>query len=302
MRIAFAGTPAPAADVLRPLAASHHDVALVITQPDRPRGRGGATTPSPVAAAAEELGLPVLRPASINAPDVLDRLRQEGVGALCVVAFGQLLRAALLDEWPCINVHFSILPAYRGAAPVERSLMDGVTETGVTIMRMDPGLDTGPIASVGRTPVAPHDDAGAVIGRLCALAPPLLIEAVDRVEDGTFDPRPQPEEGVSLAPKITDADRVLDFSETAIALSDRIRALSPHIGARCVIDGEPFKIWAARPVDEPSSPGLHAVDGRLLAGTGAGTLEILRIQPPGRGRMAAGDFLRGWRGALELGG
>jgi len=302
VRIAFAGTPEPAAVVLRALAGTHHDVAVVVTQPDRPRGRRGTPTPSPVAAAAGDLGVPVLRPASINADDVLDRLRAEDVGALCVVAFGQILRAPLLDGWPCINVHFSLLPAYRGAAPVERALMDGVTETGVTIMQMDPGLDTGPVAAVGRLPVGPDDDAGRVMAGLCALAPPLLAATLDEIAAGTFAPRPQPEEGVSIAAKITDEDRVLDFGLPARALADRIRALSPHIGARCVIDGEPFKVWSARPVADEAPHGLEARDGRLLAATGEGTLEIRELQPPGRGRMTAGDFLRGWRGPLELGG
>ncbi|HWH15585.1 MAG TPA: methionyl-tRNA formyltransferase, partial [Miltoncostaeaceae bacterium] len=300
MRIAFAGTPEPAAVVLHALAASHHDVALVVTQPDRPRGRRGTPTPSPVAAAADGLGMPVLRPASINDEDVLERLRAEDIGALCVVAFGQILRAPLLDGWPCINVHFSLLPAYRGAAPVERALMDGVTETGVTIMQMDPGLDTGPIAAVGRVPVDPQDDAGRVMDALCALAPPLLVATLDEIAAGTFAPRPQPEEGVSIAPKITDEDRALDTALPARRLADRIRALSPHIGARCTIDGAHFKVWAARALPEDGPPGLRRDGDRLRVGTGEGTLEILELQPPGRGRMSAADFLRGWRGPLEL--
>ncbi len=300
MRVAFAGSPAPAAAVLRTLAASRHDVRLVISQPDRRRGRSGRPTLTPAAQEAEALGIPCVRPASINEPEILDRLRSEGIGALCVVAFGQLVKEPLLSEWPCVNVHFSILPAYRGAAPVERAIMDGVTETGVTIMRMEAGLDTGPVVSIDRLPVGPDDDAGTVMDGLCALGGPALVAAVDRIEAGTFTPVPQPADGVSLAPKITDADRVLDTGLTARALADRIRALSPHVGARCLIDGEPFKVWRARPAGAPSAPGLSAADGHLLLGCADGGLEILELQPPSKARMSTDAFLRGWRGPLEI--
>lgn len=301
MRVAFAGSPAPAAAVLRALASSRHEVRLVISQPDRRRGRSGRATPTPAAAEAERLGIPCVRPATINDPEIVERLRAEGVGALCVVAFGQLVREPILSEWPCINVHFSILPAYRGAAPVERAVMDGVTETGVTIMRMEAGLDTGPIVSVHRTSVDPEDDAGAVMDRLCELGGPALVDAVDRVEAGTFAPVPQPEQGVSLAPKITEEDRALDTGMSRSALRDRIRALSPHIGVRCTIGGEPFKVWRAAPADLRAGPGLTAHGGRLVLSCADGPLEILELQPPSKARMAAADFLRGWRGSLELG-
>jgi methionyl-tRNA formyltransferase len=301
MRIAFAGSPAPAAVILRELAAGHHEVALVISQPDRPRGRSRTPSLTPVALQAAELGLQCIRPATINAPEVLDRLRAADVGALGVVAFGQLLKEPLLSEWPCINVHFSILPAYRGAAPVERALMDGVTETGVSIMRMDEGLDTGPVASVVRTPVAPTDNAGAIMERLCGVATPALVAAFDALERGTLSVRAQPDAGVSLAPKLTDADRVLDPRESAVVLANRVRALAPHIGARLAIDGEPFKIWRTIALEGDCAPGLHAEQGRLLMGCGAGTLEILELQPPSRARVAAREFLRGYRGASELG-
>lgn len=302
MRIAFAGTPAPAADILGQMVDGHHDVALVLTQPAKPRGRRGTPTPTPVAEAAAARGVECLPVASINAGDVLERLRDARVGALCVVAFGQILRDPVLEGWPCINVHFSILPAYRGAAPVERALMDGVDETGVTIMQMDAGLDTGPIERIVTTPVSAGDDAGTVMARLCALAGPALEDTFDRIEDGTFAVTPQPAHGVSHAAKILAEDRLLDISQPATAVVDRIRALSPHIGVQCRIGGEPFKLWRARVVDDAAPPGLSAVDGRLLVGCAEGTAEIHDLQPPGKGRMAAADFLRGWRGGLELGG
>lgn len=301
MRIAFAGSPQPAAVILRHLAASHHEVVLAVSQPDRRRGRSGVV-PTPAARAAEDLGIPCLRPASINGPEVVDAIRAADVGAICVVAFGQLVREPLLSEWPCVNVHFSILPAYRGAAPVERAIMDGVTETGVTIMRMEAGLDTGPIASITTTPVGADDDAGSVVARLSELGGPALVAACDDIASGLFAPTPQPEEGVSLAPKITDADRALDLAEPPRRVVDRIRALSPHVGVHVTIDGERFKLWRARVADEPAPAGLSVSGSRLLLACGGGAVEILELQPPSRARMRAADFLRGWRGALELGG
>jgi methionyl-tRNA formyltransferase len=300
VRVAFAGSPQAAVPVLRALAASDHEVALVVTQPDRARGRGGGSSPTPVARAAEELDLPVVRPETINAPEILERLEDASIGALCVAAFGQILREPLLSRQPCLNVHFSLLPAYRGAAPVERALMDGREETGVTIMVMEAGLDTGPVVFARPVPIDPEDDAGTLTARLAELGGGLLVEALDRLETGELEAAPQPEEGVSLAPKITDEDRPLDFSRPAAALAAQVRALSPHVGATCVIDGQRFKVWRARARTESAPAGLTVDGDRLVAGCGEGSLEIQELQPPSRSRMVASAFLRGWRGALEL--
>lgn len=301
MRVAFAGSPEAAVPPLRALAGSRHEVAVVVTQPDKARGRSRRPTATPVGAAAGELGLPVLRPATINDPAVIEEIAAGGAEALVVVAFGQILRDAVLSRWPCINVHFSLLPAYRGAAPVERALMDGVDRTGVTIMLMDAGLDTGPIVAAEATPVAEDDDAGSLIARLSGMGGPMLVRALDDLEAGRLESRPQPDEGVSMAPKITAEDRVLDLARPAAELARRVRALSPNIGAVATIGGEPFKIWAAAALPDPAPAGLTAADGRLLAGTAHGSLEIRELQPPGRGRMDAPAFLRGWRGSLEWG-
>jgi len=298
MRVAFAGSPAAAVGPLRALAASPHDVELVVTQPDKGRGRSRRPSPTPVAQAAAELGIPVLRPQTINDPEVVARMEEAGVELLAVVAFGQIVREGILSRWPCVNVHFSILPAYRGAAPVERAIMDGVTETGVTTMFMEAGLDTGPILAVERTDVGEDEEGGALLARLSQIGGPLLVRTIDDLEAGRLTPVPQPDEGVSLAPKITAVDRVLDLAHPADQLARRVRALAPDIGATCRIDGEPFKVWRARVVSEPVPPGLSVAEGRLLAHTGFGTLEIVELQPPGRGRMEAGAFLRGWRGPL----
>ncbi len=301
MRVAFAGSPEAAVPPLRVLAASHHQVSVVVTQPDRARGRSRRTSPTPVALAAEELGVDTLRPATINAPEVIEAIAATGAEALVVVAFGQILRDGVLSRWPCVNVHFSLLPAYRGAAPVERALMDGVEETGVTIMRMDAGLDTGPMLLAEAVRIGEREDAGALVARLSGIGGPLLVTALDGIEAGALTATPQPEEGVSFAPKITAEDRVLDLARPAVELERRVRALSPHIGATCRIGGEPFKIWRARVSEQDAPPGLAVVDGRLVAGCAESALEVLELQPPGRGRMGADAFLRGWRGELEWG-
>ncbi|MEW6583598.1 MAG: methionyl-tRNA formyltransferase [Actinomycetota bacterium] len=300
MKVAFAGSPPAAVPALRALHASRHEVVLVVTQPQKARGRSGRPTPTAVGAAAEELGLPVVAPPSINADEPMAALDASGAGVLCVVAFGQILRAPLLAARPCINVHFSLLPAYRGAAPVERAIMDGRDETGVTIMRMDEGLDTGPMISSWETPIGPEEDAGALVSRLADAGAGMLVEAVDAIEAGTLRLTPQPQEGVSIARKITDEDRPLDLARPARELADRVRALSPHVGATLDIDGSRYKVWRARPRPDSPGPGLHAERGAIVAGCGDGALEILELQPPGRGRMDAGAFLRGFRGRLEI--
>ena len=301
MRVAFAGSPEAAVAPLRALVAGGHDVTVAVTQPDKARGRSGRPSPTPVAAAAEGLGIRVLRPRTINDPAVIEEIAGSGAEALAVVAFGQILRDAVLSRWPSINVHFSLLPAYRGAAPVERAIMDGATETGVTIMQMDAGLDTGPMLAARRVEIGEDEDAGSLTARLSELGGPLLAEVLDDLGAGRLRPVPQPEEGVSHAPKITAEDRALDLSRPAVALARQVRALSPHVGATLAIDGQPFKVWRARALPDAAPAPIVAGEGRLVAATGEGSLELLELQPPGRGRMEAASFLRGWRGPLEVG-
>jgi methionyl-tRNA formyltransferase len=301
VKVAFAGSPAAAVPVLRALASSRHEVVLVVTQPEKARGRSGRPTPTPVGRVAGELGLSVIAPGSINAEEPMAELDRRGADALCVAAYGQILKAPLLASRHCINVHYSLLPAYRGAAPVERAIMDGLTETGVTIMQMDEGLDTGPMISSQRIEIGAGDDAGVLVARLGEAGGRLLVEAVDALEAGTMTLTPQPGEGVSLAPKITDEDRLLDVSRPASDLVNRVRALSPHIGATLTIDGERFKVWRARARAEAAPPGITSDGGVMVVGCAGSALEILEIQPPSRARMDAGAFLRGYRGPLELG-
>ena len=242
------------------------------------------------------------RPISINDPEVVEAIAAAGAEALVVVAFGQILRDGVLSRWPCINVHFSLLPAYRGAAPVERAIMDGAKRTGVTVMFMEAGLDTGPTISAEATPIGPDEDAGSLVGRLSAIGGPMLVRALDDLEAGRLRSVPQPGDGVSIAPKITAEDRVLDLGRPAEELARRVRALSPHIGAAAAIGGEPFKIWATRARPDVAPAGLSVAEGALVVGCAEGSLEVLELQPPGRGRMDAASFLRGWRGSLDWGG
>ena len=300
MKVMFAGSPAPAVPVLGALLASRHEVALVITREDRPRGRGRQPVPTPVGQAAEDAGIPLLKPASINAPESLDVMRATGGGALVVAAFGQILRDDVLDGWPCINVHYSLLPAYRGAAPVERALMDGVTETGTTIMLMDAGLDTGPIIESVPVPLARDDDAGSLLMKMAEASGPALVRALDALEAGSLASTPQPGEGAGIAAKITDEDRPIDPRRTAVEIRNQVRALSPHIGATLGIDGQVFKVWRVKPTNAAAVPGLVRDSGRVVLGTASGGLEIVELQPPGKGRMHADAFLRGYRGDLAL--
>ncbi len=302
MRVAFAGSPAAAATVLDHLVSTRHRLALVITQPDRSRGRSSRLVPTAVAEAAEEHGIPVLKPTSINDEFVLAAMREADLGALAVAAFGQILREPLLSEWLCLNVHFSLLPKYRGAAPVERAIMDGVSRTGVTIMRMDEGLDTGPIALAASVEIGPDDDAMGLTGRLAGVGGPLLADTLDAAEDGSLSLAPQPEEGVSYAAKITAEDRSLNPERPARAVVDHVRALAPHVGATIVIGGHALKVWAAKVHDgDRLARPVEARDGRLLVRCADGAVELLQVQPPGRGRMGADAFLRGWRGDLTPG-
>lgn len=296
----FAGSPAPAVPVLQALLDSPHEVSLVITREDRPRGRGRAPVPTPVGQAADEAGIAQLKPASINAPESLEMMRTTGSGALVVAAFGQILRDDVLDGWPCINVHYSLLPAYRGAAPVERALMDGVTEAGTTIMLMDPGLDTGPIIEQVPVPLARDDDAGSLLMKMADASGPALVRALDALQAGDLASTPQPDKGASIAAKITDADRPIDPRRTAVEIQQQVRALSPHIGATLGIDGQAFKVWRVKPTNAAAVPGLVRDSGRLVLGTASGGLEIVELQPPGKGRMHADAFLRGYRGELAL--
>jgi methionyl-tRNA formyltransferase len=263
-RIAVAATGPFGADVLERLA-DRHDITALLTRPDAPAGRGRRVAPPPAKEVAQRLGITVLQPERL-APGL-----DLGAPAVVVVAYGRLVPEGLLDERLWLNVHTSLLPRWRGAAPVERALMAGDGETGVTIIRLVKELDAGPIAAQSSFAIDPEDDAGAVYAR----AAPLAVELLEGVlADPSF--APQPAEGVTYADKITAADRVLDLSRPPAELVNRVRALSPHIGARAELHGRPVTVWRARVGDD-------------------GEFEPLDVQPDGGRRMAYEAWLRGLR-------
>ena len=262
-RLAVAATAPFGADVLERLAA-RHDVAAAITRPDRPKGRGRRPGPPPAKETAERLGIPVLQ------PERLDDSLALPAETIVVVAYGALIPSVLLDRALWLNVHPSLLPRWRGAAPVERAIMAGDTETGVTIHRTTPELDAGPIAAQRPFPIGPGDDAGAVYARAAEVAAELLDSVLAAP---VFVP--QAEEGATYAEKLTTADRELDWSRPPQELLNRVRALSPHVGARGELDGRRVTIWKAR-----------LENGRLVP---------VEVQPEGRRRMSYDEFLRGVR-------
>lgn len=311
MPIAFAGTAPFGAAMLRALLdgpgdgrPGRSDLALVVSQPDRPKGRGKQLASPPVAELAKERGIRLVQPERTHDPELLDLYRELGIATWVVAAFGQLIREPLLSDHLMLNVHGSILPEYRGAAPIERAIMDGRTETGVDIMRMEAGLDTGPIAQRARVPIAIDDDAGAVFAKLEAAGARILFDALERADAGTLTFEPQPDDGATYAHKITAADRILDPAREARDLHDQVRALSPHVGAWLHVDGERLGIWRTEVTDTDvpvaGRPGAVWHDQhRLLIGTADSALDVLELQPPGKRRMAAGDWLRGLRTPLE---
>jgi methionyl-tRNA formyltransferase len=304
VRTVFLGSSRFAVAVLGALAASPHTPALVVTPPDRPQGRGRRTAPPPAAVAARDLGLPVLQAESVNDPEALKAIAEAAPDAVGVCEFGQLVREPLLSRYLMLNVHPSLLPRWRGAAPIERALMAGDASTGVTIFQLEEGLDSGPVALSRAEPILPGDDRGSLSERLSALGARLLIEAFDRAEAGTLELTPQPSEGVTYAEKIAPAERRLDPARPAAELERVVRALTPGIGAYVELEGgERLGIEEARAVDAPLAPGELADDhGRLLAGCAEGALELLRVRPPGGRTMAVADYLRGHRPGPRLTG
>jgi methionyl-tRNA formyltransferase len=274
VRTAFLGTSWFAADVLRRLAAADRAPSLVLTRPDRPAGRGRRLTPPPVADAALELGLPVLQPETID-DDVVARIAAVEPDALIVCAYGAIVREPLLSAYPILNVHPSLLPRWRGAAPVERAIMAGDAETGVSIMELVEALDAGPVQLQESIPIGPDDTYGDVALRLVELGSAMLLRALDHVAAGTLTATPQPEEGVTYAEKIVAADRDLDPDAPARQQHDHVRALAPHIGARLKQDDDTY------------------LGVRRTTVTDDGRLELLEVQPPGRAPMAYADYLRG---------
>jgi methionyl-tRNA formyltransferase len=300
LRTIFLGTSLFAAGVLERLAAGDHRPVLAITRPDRPKGRGRQLAAPPVALRARELGIPVSQPQSVNTPKALSEVQDVKPEALVICAFGALIREPLLSSYPMLNVHPSLLPRWRGAAPIERAIMAGDERTGVCIMRLTEGLDSGPVCLAAPEPIEPQDYYGRLAERLCLLGGELLVQALDRMAGG--DPLPfreQDERGVSYAEKIEAAERLLDPGRTAVELERVVRALHPHIGARLALgDGSMLGVLRAQAVGGPEQAleqgALGRCEEQLLYGLAGGqALELLEVQPPGKRAMDAQAYMRG---------
>jgi len=292
---AFLGTTDFAADVLRRLADSPHRPALVVTPPDRRRGRGRRMGSPPTADAARELGIELLQVASVNEAAAAEAVRAADPDIAVVCAFGQLIREPLLDEVEMLNVHPSLLPRWRGAAPIERAIMARDAETGVGVMRVTAGLDSGPVALVKSTAIEPGDTYGSLAPRLAEIGGELIVRALDLRSEGRLELTEQDESAATYAEKIEAGDRRLDPGRDAEDLAATVRALTPHIGAFLLLDGENrLGVRAAEAEAGDLDVGELRGDGeRLLLGTGDGALRLDEVQPPGGRPMAASDYLRG---------
>ncbi len=299
LRIVFMGTPDFSVATLRALAEAGHDVVAVYTQPPRPAGRRGLElTPSPVQREAERLGIEVRTPVSLKGEAELAAFRALGADVAVVVAYGLLLPAAILEgtRLGCYNGHASLLPRWRGAAPIQRAIMAGDAETGMMIMKMDTGLDTGPVALAERVPIGPTTTAGELHDRLMAVGARLMVEAMARLEAGDLPLVPQPEEGVTYARKIDKAETRIDWTRPAAETCAAIRGLSPHPGAWCevAIAGRPERLKILRCVAAEGKGASGTVLGDdLTVACGAGAVRLLEVQRAGGKPAAAADFLRG---------
>ncbi|AAS03450.1 methionyl-tRNA formyltransferase [Mycobacterium avium subsp. paratuberculosis] len=307
MRLVFAGTPEPALPALRRLLDSpRHEMIAVLTRPDAASGRRGKPEPSPVAREALDRGIPVLRPARPNSPEFVAELAQLAPDCCAVVAYGALLRDELLAVPPhgWINLHFSLLPAWRGAAPVQAAIAAGDIITGASTFRIEPALDSGPIYGVVTEAIRPTDTAGELLARLAVSGAELLSATLDGIADSTLTPRPQPAEGVSIAPKITVEQARVRWDLPAPVVERRIRAVTPNPGAWTVISDlriklGPVRLGAASDLPappEPLPPGAIHVDRKSVwVGTGSDPVRLGQIQPPGKKFMNAVDWARGAR-------
>ncbi|MFT3817979.1 MAG: methionyl-tRNA formyltransferase [Rubrivivax sp.] len=310
-RVGFAGTPAFAQAALAALADAGHDIPLVLTQPDRPAGRGLKLQASAVKQEALARGLPVIQPRSLrldgkypdDAAAAQAALAVAGLDVLVVAAYGLILPAWTLASARrgCVNIHGSLLPRWRGAAPIQRAIEAGDAETGITLMQMDAGLDTGPMIAAEAVPIGPDDNASTLHDRLAALGARLVVDALPAWVSGELAAHAQPADGVTYAHKIDKAEAAIDWSQPAAVIERRVRAFDPFPGCSFQLDGETVKLWRAAPVPGEGEPGqcLPAPPGVVRVACGDGALDLLTLQRTGGRRIAAADFLRG-RGVTAL--
>jgi methionyl-tRNA formyltransferase len=298
MRLVFAGTPAFARSTLQALLDAGHEIALVLTRPDRPAGRGLKPRPSEVKAFALERGLALHQPATLRGDEACAPLQAAAARAMVVAAYGLILPQAVLDLFAlgCINIHASLLPRWRGAAPIQRALLAGDAQTGISIMRMNAGLDTGPVYLTRALPIGARDTAQTLHDKLAVLGGECIVQALPGIAAGTLDATPQPDTGVTYAHKIGKDEAELDWRCSAAELDRRVRAFVPFPVATTRLRGEALRVWAARPLEAPSgSPGTVlqiAADGVVVA-CGTGALCLQRLQRAGGKQLSAREFLLG---------
>jgi methionyl-tRNA formyltransferase len=299
MRAAFLGNAPWSVPSLEALTDSSHQVVVAITRDSRPAGRGGRPRPTAVADAARRLGLPLMEIPTVREGEGLQALRESAPDVLVVVAYGEILPPDVLglSRVAPVNVHLSLLPKLRGADPVRRAILDGLPTTGVTTMRMDEGLDTGPILLQVEEPIRADDDGGSLGGRLAGIGGRLLIETLDGLEAGTVEERPQDDRAATMAPKLKPEEEWIDWSEPAEMVARRVRALSPEPGARTTFRGRVTKVLRATPTPAGGSPGsiVEIFRDRLVVGTGRGSVALDLVVPEGRKPMSGAAFARGRR-------
>lgn len=307
MKVVFAGTPEFAAVALRALHQAGFEIPLVLTQPDRPAGRGMQLQASAVKQYAVAHGMDVAQPLSLRtdskdperaaqARAAHERLQALDYDVMVVAAYGLILPRSTLDIRPCINIHGSLLPRWRGAAPIHRAIEAGDRETGVTIMEMEEGLDTGPMLLMERLPIEAHDTTGSLHDKLAELGGRMIVEALRALQAGGLQAAAQPDEGVTYAAKISKDEAKLDFTLPAAELARKVRAFNPFPGANGLVDGVAVKLWLAEPVAGGGAPGqvLQADAQGIVVACGDGALKLLELQKPGGKRLAAAEFLKGF--------
>jgi methionyl-tRNA formyltransferase len=297
MRLIFAGTPEFAARALAALARAGHDIALVLTQPDRPAGRGLRLVPSAVKALAQERGLALYQPASLKGEETYARLRALGADAMVVAAYGLILPEPVLavPRLGAINIHASLLPRWRGAAPIQRAILAGDERSGISIMQMDRGLDTGPVLAAESLPIAADDTSASLHDKLAELGARLIVSTLAQLDHAQSSP--QPAAGTSYAAKITKAEAEIDWSEAAPVIERKVRAFNPLPGASTIIKGTRLKIWRARVSRAEGAPGtiLEAGAKGIVVACGTKALCVLELQRAGGKRLAAAQFLAGFQ-------